>query len=97
MIGNAVSVSTTTGFVSIGQVNALSQLDVAGGIRALTGVPSTSQNVGYGFSSDGTSGMVRLDLDCRPTYKNLVHSFWTRAKHFNLWFLESPEFPSHRM
>ena len=60
VIGNAsVSVSSATGFVGIGQQSAISQLDVAGGVRALSGLPTaTLHNVGYSFSSDGSSGMV---------------------------------------
>ena len=60
VIGNAsLSVSSTSGFVGMGKTMANSQLDVAGGITALSGFPTApSQNVGYSFSSASTTGMV---------------------------------------
>ena len=56
---SAMYVSSTTGFVGVGQLSAQSQLDVAGGVRASQGAPTNSKsNVGYSFSNAGDTGLV---------------------------------------
>ena len=96
VIGNdSVSVSADTGFVGIGQPNAVSQLDVAGGVRALSGYPTAdSLNVGFGFSSDETSGMVSLlpvSSHCPFLKFAVCHSFWTYLTLFNSWLAVNHE------